>query len=51
VAIALLPTILPQGSLWSYPWQVLFGSAAFIVISKVLLQAEQVSVIEGTSTD
>jgi hypothetical protein len=52
VAIALLPTILPRESLWSYPWQVLFGSAAFIVISKVcFVHGEQMPVIEGTSID
>jgi hypothetical protein len=52
VAISLLPTILPHDSLWSYPWQVLAGSVAFIVISKVcFVQAEQVPVIEGISAD
>ncbi len=33
VAIALLPTIIPAGYLWSYPLHVLFGSAAFVLIS------------------
>jgi len=33
VAIALLPAIIPSERLWSYPWHVLFGSAAFILIS------------------
>jgi hypothetical protein len=33
VAIALLPAIIPTASLWSYPWHVLFGSSAFILIS------------------
>jgi hypothetical protein len=33
VAIALLPAIIPHGSLWSYPWHVLLGSAAFVLIS------------------
>jgi hypothetical protein len=52
VAIALLPTILPQSSLWSYPWQVLFGSVAFIVISKVCFKrSELVVVIAGTSSE
>jgi len=52
VAIALLPTILPPGSLWSYPWQVLFGSAAFVVISKTcFVQDLRVPVVEGTSTE
>ena len=50
VAIALLPTILPQASLWLYPWQVFFGSAAFIVISKAcFVQGEQMPVIEGVA--
>jgi hypothetical protein len=34
VAIALLPTILPEAGLWSYPWHVLAGSAAFVILSK-----------------
>jgi len=52
VAIALLPTILPQESLWSYPWQVLFGSAAFIAIGNVCFaQGEQMTVMEGVSTE
>lgn len=52
VAIALLPAILPQGSLWSYPLQVLLGSAAFIVIGKVsFAHAEQASEIENSSSD
>jgi hypothetical protein len=32
-AIALLPAIIPSESLWSYPWHVSLGSAAFIAIS------------------
>jgi hypothetical protein len=52
VAIALLPTILPQESLWSYPWQVISGSVAFIAISKVwFAQVERAPVLEVTSTD
>ncbi|NVN91276.1 MAG: hypothetical protein HXX11_11835 [Desulfuromonadales bacterium] len=52
VAIALLPAILPQGSLWSYPWQVLCGSAAFMVISKLCIaHAEHMAVPEGTPTE
>ena len=52
VAIALLPTILPQGSLWSYPWQVLCGSAAFVLLSKVcFVQGAQMAVMEGRSSD
>ena len=48
VAIALLPAILPRESLWSYPWQVLCGSVAFIVISKVCFtQTGQAPIIEG----
>lgn len=35
VAIALLPTIIPAANLWSYPWQVLFGTSAFLLISMV----------------
>jgi hypothetical protein len=35
MAIALLPTIVPAERLWSYPWQVTAGSAAFIVIGRV----------------
>ncbi len=35
VAIALLPTILPEDILLMYPVQVLAGSAAFVVLSKV----------------
>jgi len=52
VAISLLPTILPHGSLWSYPWQVLAGSAAFVMISKVCFaQTEPLPVIESVSAD
>jgi hypothetical protein len=52
VAIALLPMILPQASLWTYPWQVFFGSAAFIAISKVcFVQGEQVAELEGASME
>lgn len=32
-AIALLPTIIPAKSLWSYPWHVAIGSAVFILVS------------------
>ncbi len=35
VAIALLPTIIPEASLLSYPWQVLAGSTAFVMLSKI----------------
>lgn len=52
VAIALLPAILPQESLWSYPLQVFLGSAAFIVIGKTcFVHAEQVSALESSSSD
>ncbi len=52
VAISLLPTILPHDSLWSYPWQVLAGSGAFVMISKVCFaQAEQTPAIESVSPD
>lgn len=52
VAIALLPTIVPQESLWSYPWQVFLGSALFILISRVcLVGREQASVMEYTSAE
>ena len=32
-AIALLPVIIPAKNLWSYPWNVLLGSAVFLSIS------------------
>jgi hypothetical protein len=35
VAIALLPTIIPEASLSSYPWHVLAGSTAFVMLSKI----------------
>jgi hypothetical protein len=38
VAIALLPAIIPPGSLWSYPWHVLFGSAAFMALNMLLFR-------------
>jgi hypothetical protein len=51
VAIALLPTIVPTGSLWSYPWQVTAGSAAFIAISRIFFrQQERSPAAEGSST-
>jgi hypothetical protein len=31
-AIAVLPVLLPAKSLWAYPWQVLSGSAVFLLI-------------------
>ena len=31
-AITLLPTIIPTNDLWLYPWQVLVGSAVFLLI-------------------
>jgi hypothetical protein len=34
VAIALLPTILPEAALLSYPWHVLAGTTAFCMLSK-----------------
>jgi len=34
VAIALLPTILPEHDIRAYPWQVLAGSAAFFTLSR-----------------
>jgi hypothetical protein len=37
VALALLPTILPESSILSYPWQVFAGSAAFIALSRICL--------------
>ncbi len=39
-AIALLPTIIPAGNLWVYPWHVLFGSTAFLMISKFWFKQE-----------
>jgi hypothetical protein len=38
VAISLLPTIIPVTSIGMYPWQVLLGSAAFIIVSLVLFK-------------
>lgn len=38
VAIALLPTILPETSVSAYPWHVLAGSAAFVILSKACLR-------------
>jgi len=35
VAIALLPTIIPEANLSSYPWHVLAGSTAFVMLSKI----------------
>lgn len=35
VAIALLPTVLPENSILSYPWQVLAGSSAFVALSRL----------------
>jgi hypothetical protein len=37
-AISLLPTIIPFKSIWIYPWQVLLGSASFIIVSLVLFK-------------
>lgn len=52
VAIALLPTIVPQESLWSYPWQVFGGSTAFVLISRLCFaHGEQPVVVENGSTD
>jgi hypothetical protein len=34
VAIALLPTILPEHGIYAYPWQVLVGSAALFALSR-----------------
>ena len=52
VAIALLPAIVPQGSLWSYPWQVLFGSAAFIGLAKLFFAPdERLPVVVETSAE
>lgn len=52
VAIALLPTILTRESLWSYPWQVLFGSAAFLLASKACTaRLGQMASLEGSSTE
>lgn len=51
VAIALLPCIVPAESLWSYPWQVTAGSAAFITINRICFrQQEQVPAMEGSSS-
>jgi len=47
VAIALLPTIVPQESLWMYPWQVLAGSVAFVAISRLCFeQGERAAVVK-----
>lgn len=43
-AIALLPTIIPAGNLWAYPWHVLFGSTAFLLISKFWFRQEEAPV-------
>ncbi|MEA5115171.1 MAG: hypothetical protein VB050_14215 [Geobacteraceae bacterium] len=42
VAIALLPTILPETSISAYPWHVLAGSAAFVILSKTCLRLSTV---------
>ncbi len=58
VAIALLPTILPESSVLSYPWQVLAGSSAFVALSKVCCgsaitsgSVKEIPAIEGTDAD
>lgn len=52
VAIALLPTIVPRESLWSYPWQVLAGSAAFILVSRLLFAPERrLAAVEGAPAE
>lgn len=52
VAIALLPTIVPAESLWSYPWQVAAGSVAFIAISRVCFgQCERIPLSKTSSTE
>jgi hypothetical protein len=59
VAIALLPTILPEAALWSYPWQVLAGSTAFFLLSKACFgnsgfasgRAQQIPDTGGASAD
>lgn len=49
VAIALLPTIVPPDSLWSYPWQVTAGSAAFVAMGRVLSRQPAEAAAEQTS--
>ena len=59
VAIALLPTILPETGLWSYPWQVLAGSTGFFLLSKACFgnsgfaagRASEIPDTEGASAD
>ncbi len=40
-AIALLPVIIPPGSLWSYPLNVALGSAVFILISALWFDGQK----------
>ncbi len=57
VAIALLPTILPEDALLTYPWQVLAGTTAFCLLSKICFdynglssgKTKGVTVTEGVS--
>lgn len=49
VAIALLPTIVPAESLWSYPWQVTAGSAAFVAMGRFLSRRPAEAAAEQTS--
>lgn len=52
IAIALLPTIVPPESLWSYPWQVLCGSVALVALSKVCsVQAGQDAAMESVASE
>lgn len=41
-AITLLPTIVPVKNLWMYPWQVLLGSAVFLLISILCFKKQPV---------
>jgi hypothetical protein len=49
VAIALLPTIVPPDSLWSYPWQVTAGSAALVAMGRFLSRQPAEAAAEQTS--
>jgi hypothetical protein len=59
VAIALLPMILPEAVLLSYPWQVLAGSTGFFMLSRACFgnrgfasgRAQEIADTGGASAD
>jgi hypothetical protein len=51
VAIALLPTILPEPVILAYPWQVLAGSASFFMLSRVFFGNSDLSSSSGNTNE